>query len=169
MKHKQVEFIGFLTTFLVQYVIAPFLGKLGDSFYFRYPKIFTESILLFVLGLILVLYGSFIIIWAIVILRSCGEGTCDPRRPPKKLVISGPYKYVRHPMFSGSILALIGQAMVYFSPSLILITVLYGAVLYRNTVQVEEIELVGRFGDSYREYMKRVPRFILNPFKFLSV
>jgi protein-S-isoprenylcysteine O-methyltransferase Ste14 len=44
-----------------------------------------------------------------------GEGTLAPWDPPRKLVISGPYRYVRNPMISGLIFVLFGEALLLLS------------------------------------------------------
>ena len=68
-------------------------------------------------------------------------------------------------MASGGFLTLIGQALVYYSPSLFVIAILYGIIIYFNAIFVEEPALRKRFGDSYEAYFEQVPRFFPNPSK----
>jgi len=89
-----------------------------------------------------------------------GRGTLAPWDPPRSLVISGPYRYVRNPMISGVVLILIAE-------SLVLRSVAHGEwalfVTVINLVYIpllEEPVLEQRFGDEYREYALHVGRLI---------
>src|SRR4026207_721595 len=46
-----------------------------------------------------------------------GEGTLAPWDPPRKLVVHGPYRYVRNPMISGVLIIILGEALVLLSRS----------------------------------------------------
>jgi protein-S-isoprenylcysteine O-methyltransferase Ste14 len=75
------------------------------------------------------------------------------------LVTSGPYHYVRHPIYLGAFtfiiaLALVAANWLLLLPALAVITLIY------MQIGKEEAMLIDRFGDEYREYMKRTPRFI---------
>ena len=89
-----------------------------------------------------------------------GEGTLAPWDPPRRLVVRGPYRYVRNPMISGVVFVLFGEACVLRSlPHL----VWAGFFLALNLVYiplVEEPQLARRFGDAYREYCRHVPRVV---------
>ncbi len=89
-----------------------------------------------------------------------GRGTLAPWDPPEKLVVSGPYRYVRNPMISGVLFILFAEALVLLSwPH----AVWAASFLVLNMVQfplIEEPQLERRFGDSYREYCKHVRRFV---------
>ena len=89
-----------------------------------------------------------------------GDGTLAPWDPPRKLVIRGPYRYVRNPMISGVIALLFGEALVLLSTphfqwalGFLVINLVYIPLL-------EEPQLERRFGDSYRQYCRHVRRFI---------
>jgi len=89
-----------------------------------------------------------------------GSGTLAPRDPPRRLVVRGPYAYVRNPMISGVVFVLLGEALLLLSrPHLewALIVLLINAVYIPL---VEEPLLLNRFGDEYREYCRHVPRLM---------
>jgi protein-S-isoprenylcysteine O-methyltransferase Ste14 len=89
-----------------------------------------------------------------------GRGTLAPWDPPRRLVVRGPYRYVRNPMISGVVLILFGEALVLLSrPHLIWALVFLGI----NGVYIpllEEPLLAERFGADYREYCRHVPRLV---------
>jgi protein-S-isoprenylcysteine O-methyltransferase Ste14 len=89
-----------------------------------------------------------------------GQGTPAPWDPPKKLVVRGPYRYVRNPMITGALLLLLAEAMLLQSWPIAIWLVLF---FIGNSVYfplVEEKGLEKRFGDAYRKYKANVPRWI---------
>jgi protein-S-isoprenylcysteine O-methyltransferase Ste14 len=89
-----------------------------------------------------------------------GEGTLAPWDPPRRLVVRGPYRYVRNPMISGVLFLLVGEALILVSRPHLSLAVVFGAV---NAVYIplsEEPRLRGRFGAAYVDYCRHVPRFI---------
>jgi len=81
------------------------------------------------------------------------------QRKREALVTSGPYHYVRNPIYLGAFtfiiaLALVAANWLLLLPALVLITIIY------RQIDKEEAMLIDRFGDEYREYMKRTPRII---------
>ena len=88
-----------------------------------------------------------------------GEGTLAPWDPPRKLVLRGPYRFVRNPMISGVIFVLFAEALVLLSRPH---ATWAAAFLALNAIYIplmEEPQLERRFGDPYREYKKHVRRF----------
>jgi protein-S-isoprenylcysteine O-methyltransferase Ste14 len=162
---KVMEVSTYIGVALAIWVVSPALGKFIDTFYFPYPKLLTDSVITLLAGVCVVLLGTMLVVWTIVLFKTRGHGSPNPKLPPKELVISGPYRFSRNPMALGGLLTLVGEAMVYYSPSLLGIGVLYGIIVYLNAKFVEESELKKRFGAPYEEYLKRVPRFFPNPWK----
>ena len=89
-----------------------------------------------------------------------GEGTLAPWDPPRQLVVHGPYRYVRNPMISGVVLFLFGEAAVLLSLPQAAWAVLFLAVNLVYIPLVEEPQLRRRFGESYSEYTRHVPRVL---------
>ncbi len=110
----------------------------------------------------LVVLGVGLVLFAASLRRfvSEGEGTLAPWDPPRHLVVRGPYRYVRNPMISGVLFTLAGEAMILASrPHAIWALVFLGANLVYIPL-LEEPPLRARFGESYREYCRHVPRFL---------
>jgi protein-S-isoprenylcysteine O-methyltransferase Ste14 len=91
---------------------------------------------------------------------SHGRGTLAPWDPPKVLVVTGPYRFVRNPMISGVIFVLLSEASLLLSPVLLAWAVSFIAVNLIYIPLFEEPALADRFGDSYREYRAHVRRFL---------
>jgi len=92
-----------------------------------------------------------------------GLGTPAPIDPPKTLVATGLYRYVRNPMYVGVVAAILGEALLYASPLLLFYgsTVFLGFLLF--VVFYEEPTLARKFGESYAAYRRAVPRFLPRP------
>jgi protein-S-isoprenylcysteine O-methyltransferase Ste14 len=165
-RDRAMEVATYIIVFLLIWVISPLLGKFIDSFFFDYPKIFADSPLIILAGILLILPGSILTGWTIYLFKVEGQGTPNPMLPPKRLIVTGPYRFSRNPMAGGGLLTLLGEALVYYSPSLSVIAITYGLIVYLNAIFVEEPELRKRFGTPYEEYLEKVPRFFPNPFKF---
>jgi len=89
-----------------------------------------------------------------------GEGTLAPWDPPRRLVVRGPYRFVRNPMISGVIFLLFGEALVLLSRPHALWALVFLALNAVYIPLVEEPQLEQRFGDPYREYRANVRRFL---------
>lgn len=141
--------------------------KVGKFFY-RYRS-FTPIPLIIVLvyiaqptlysllsGTVVVLGGEALRIWGVGYLR----GGRARRLKAERLVMAGPYQYVRNPLYLGNFLLWLG--FVIFSGSLIMLLVaviLYG-FQYGNIILFEEEFLQQKFPHKYEEYCERVPRLI---------
>lgn len=76
------------------------------------------------------------------------------------LVTHGPFAFSRNPMFLSGLTVWLGWALFYGSAVIVLISVLLWAVTNYFTVPREERALEGRFGDTYRDYKRKVPRWL---------
>jgi protein-S-isoprenylcysteine O-methyltransferase Ste14 len=81
------------------------------------------------------------------------------QRKEETLVTSGPYQYVRNPIYLGAFTFIVALALVAANWLIILPALAVITVFYRQ-IEKEETMLTGRFGDEYREYVKRTPRLI---------
>ena len=89
-----------------------------------------------------------------------GKGTPAPWDPPQKLVVQGPYRYLRNPMITSVLLLRAAEVLFLGSRALagwLLVVFLANAVYFPL---VEEKALERRFGDQYRLYKANVPRWI---------
>jgi protein-S-isoprenylcysteine O-methyltransferase Ste14 len=89
-----------------------------------------------------------------------GGGTPAPIAPPKNLVISGPYRYVRNPMYVGVEFLIVGEAIFFGSWRLLEYAAVVGVGFCLFVLLYEEWALRKKFGAAYEEYCKTVPRWI---------
>jgi protein-S-isoprenylcysteine O-methyltransferase Ste14 len=78
---------------------------------------------------------------------------------PQRLVVEGPYRYVRNPLYDGDFCLILGAALLTRSWALVLVAALYLAQLALQ-LPFEERELEERFGVPYHRYCELVPRFV---------
>jgi len=89
-----------------------------------------------------------------------GRGTLAPWDPPRRLVVRGPYRFVRNPMISGVILVLLGEGLVLLSRSQLTWALIFLGINAVYLPLLEEPDLLHRFGEDYRQYRRHVPRLL---------
>jgi protein-S-isoprenylcysteine O-methyltransferase Ste14 len=89
-----------------------------------------------------------------------GRGTLSPVDPPRHLVVRGMYRYVRNPMYLSVTLIVLGEAVWAGSRPLAVYWAIWFACAHLFVVGYEEPYLRHRFGRSYDDYSRRVPRWI---------
>lgn len=96
-----------------------------------------------------------------------GRGTLAPWDPPRRLVVTGPYRYVRNPMISGVVFILLGEALALLSSAHLMWAMTFLALNVLYIPLIEEPQLRTRFGEAYREYSRHVPQLVprLRPWK----
>ncbi len=115
----------------------------------------TERI---VVGVVLMAAGLGLAIPAILVFRSAGTHV-EPWKPSRALATAGVYAYIRNPMYVGLGL-LVGGIGVAAASDWTLVMLVPGAiVLHIGVVKHEERYLEAKFGDDYRRYKARVPRY----------
>ena len=82
--------------------------------------------------------------------------------PPNTPITKGLYRYSRNPMYVTMFVFLLGLGIVTASWVLLLLFIVFvvGCVVF---ISVEEQSCLDKYGDAYREYMKRTPRWIGMP------
>lgn len=89
-----------------------------------------------------------------------GRGTPLPMDPPKALVVTGLYRYVRNPIYVGVLSIFLGHFLWFGYWALLLYTVFAFIGVHWFIVLYEEPTLKKKFGTDYEEYLKKVPRWI---------
>jgi protein-S-isoprenylcysteine O-methyltransferase Ste14 len=97
-------------------------------------------------------------------LQRLGEGTPNPRFPPRQLVTGGVYSLCRHPMFFGYDLAALGVVLLFRSPGMLFLSYPAFHLLQLRFLLREERILHKRFGRRFEEYRQRVPMLMPRSF-----
>jgi len=103
--------------------------------------------------------GALLAASCIAVFVSRGRGTPAPFDAPRVFVASGPYRYVRNPMYVGALAVLLGSGLASDSPSILLLALLFGLLMHGFVVLYEEPALDRRFGASYRDFTAQVNRW----------
>ena len=128
------------------------------TFFRTGPRI--ETGVLSFLAIPLWLIGGTIILWCFYDFTFKGRGTPLPTDPPRELVITGPYRYVRNPIYVavGIIYAAYFLWFGYWAILMVAALALVGAHAF--IVLYEEPTLKRKFGAAYEAYLRRVPRWV---------
>lgn len=113
-----------------------------------------------VVGAALALAGAAWVVAAFVRFAVDGLGTPAPVAPPARLVVSGPYRHVRNPMYVAVVAAVVGQALLFGSVALLLYAAALAAAFAAFVRGYEEPRLRRRFGADYDAYRAAVPRWL---------
>jgi len=89
-----------------------------------------------------------------------GKGTPAPVLPPKHLVVSGAYRYVRNPMYVAIVVALVGEGLALGSALILGYSVVIAVAFDLFIRFYEEPHLRKVFGTEYEEYRRSVRRWI---------
>ena len=136
------------------------------STYKRFPpELIGPDRLLFWPGLVAAGLGLAMAFWTVSLFTRFGQGTPAPWDPPQKLVVRGPYRYVRNPMITSVLLMLGAEALLFQSWPIFLWLLAFFLLNSIYFPLFEERSLEKRFGNDYQEYKKHVPRWVprLNP------
>lgn len=79
---------------------------------------------------------------------------------PRFLLVSGPYKFSRNPLYIADSVILLGWAIFYGSIAVLIGCLTFGAFLAFVLVPSEERQLQEQFGDEYARYRDSVPRWV---------
>ena len=125
----------------------------------RWPAA-VASLIGHVAGSLIFLCGFALFAWCISLFARVGKGTLAPWDPTERLVVVGPYRYVRNPMITGVVTMLIGETIFHGSRVLAMWAATFVVFNFFFFLGFEEPDLERRFGDDYRRYKAAVPRWI---------
>ena len=111
-------------------------------------------------GLVVVALGTALLAACVREFYVAGRGTLAPWQPPQALVVSGPYRRSRNPMYVGVVIILAGWAITYASPGLALYAVVILTVFHLRILWYEEPRLAAGSGDEWSRYRDSVRRWL---------
>ena len=137
--------------------VAFFLAGVGLQRYFPLSRLTIASGR--VLGAVLILLSLTLMTWSFGRFWAAGTSVI-PVRPTTALVVKGPYRLTRNPMYLGLLLLYAGVACWFgLVWPLLLVPVLIW-VIGASVIGREERYLIGKFGDEYRRYQAQVRRWL---------
>lgn len=148
-----------LLPFMVAVVVPAVLSALAGGPEFIYSGSFVSGVRL-LLGCLSAVVGLILLISTVVLFHYHGGGTLVPWDAPCRLVVRGPYRWVRNPMISGVAGIVLSEALLAGSW---LLAAWFGVFVLANALWIplwEEPGLERRFGEPYRLYKSQVPRWM---------
>lgn len=146
-------------------VIGTFLGLVPASLCLtfglhRIPVDPVQEYALQALGSLLAAGGGILSYVCMMVFILHGDGTAFPSDPPKRFVATGPYRFVRNPMYVGNLVLACGVGLVFQSLTYLTYAACLAVLTHLYVVAYEEPRLRRRFGDSYDAYCKAVNRWL---------
>ena len=134
--------------------------SLGIGLAFAFPGIAIKSgrTEVFVAGLVLMVAGIALRWYAVLVLGTSFTVNVATR-PGQPVVESGPYRWIRHPSYTGGLLTLLGVLVCCCNP-VSLLSVVFALGGYARRIRIEEKALATDLGAPYRDYMRRTKRLI---------
>lgn len=109
------------------------------------------------LGLVAMLAGIVVVLWAYATMGGYWSGDVSVRRD-HVVVDTGPFAFVRHPVYAAYLLGVFGAALALADPAVAVAAVISVPVM-RGRAMAEERFLEAHLGDAYRDYRRRVRMF----------
>jgi len=141
----------YVTLIIVITVFAIIFNKVGFFSNFRFSKF---TIFIDILGLLIIISGLIIWISAVVISK------IDKNIKDNNLVVDGIYKCVRNPIYSAFLF--VSSGILFFTHNLLflILPIIYWIILTQLMIHTEEIWLLNKYGDKYKDYCKKTNRCI---------
>jgi protein-S-isoprenylcysteine O-methyltransferase Ste14 len=111
------------------------------------------------LGVLFLAAGLAVILWAAKIFDEAGT-TIKPFEQSSALVVRGPYRFSRNPIYLSMVLGLIGIAVLAGSLTPFLVVPWFAIFIDRRFIRVEEAQLRQAFGSEYDTYTAKVRRWL---------
>ena len=129
------------------------------SFYFAGASMAMLPGWVFSLGIFLIILGIIIRQWSMIILGKYFSAVIGTHEG-QKVIEKGPYKYIRHPSYTGALIIFIGLGLSLQSGAAVLTLILLFIIAYGYRISVEEKTLITELGEPYIEYKNRTKKLI---------
>ena len=113
-----------------------------------------------VIGALLIALGLPVLLDSFARFAIQGLGTPAPLAPPKHLVVTGLYRYVRNPMYVAVTSLILGQGLLFGSVRVLEYALVVGLGFHLFVLLYEEPALRGKFVEEYKEFCAHVPRWL---------
>jgi protein-S-isoprenylcysteine O-methyltransferase Ste14 len=138
-------------------VVLPYCAYQIDRLY---PQWHYELGGLRILGVVLFVGAAGMYCWSAYLLAHKGRGAYVEFDPPAKLVLAGPFRWMRNPIAACVVAMLLGEAVALSSTGIFALFLIAVPLAHLQAVLIEEPLLTKRFGEAYLQYRSRVPRWL---------
>ena len=149
-----------LVSVLLLFVALPLAFHLAGE---RFAGPTSYSALRAAIGSAVLAGGLAAYLYCAIWLMHRGRGPYIEFDPPRRLVRSGPYRWVRNPIVLSVLVTIAGEAVLFGSPGILGLWLLIVPVVYVQVTRIEEPLLSKRFGSEYSRYCAEVPRWLPRP------
>jgi protein-S-isoprenylcysteine O-methyltransferase Ste14 len=111
----------------------------------------------------LIAVGAALYFSCLWVFATVGRGTPAPWDAPRRVVAVGPYRWVRNPIYIAALLVVVGEAWLFLSRPLLVYAGTVAIFFHLLVIGYEEPTLRRRFGETYAEYRRTVPRWVPRP------
>lgn len=120
---------------------------------------FWDNLVVSLLGIFILVIGGLIVIMGRYQLKQFGSGVLTIE-DNHQLITTGIFRYIRHPIYAGSIIGVFGFYFAFHSLIVLIVLTITYFIIFRHRLLFEEKMLVEEFGKDYREYMKQTKKLI---------
>lgn len=113
-----------------------------------------------VTGLLVVGVGSVLLLWCVVEFYRAGRGTLAPWAPARNMVVTGPYKWSRNPMYIAVVLVILGWALWFGSRDGAIYLAAVAVAFHFRVTLYEEPRIAAQFPADWPDYARRVRRWL---------
>jgi len=125
----------------------------------QFPILQFTDITISLIGIILVSLGIGLCLWAIKLLKK-HKTTLHPHKKPSKLVVHGPYRMSRNPMYLGFLMISVGTVLLFANVLAFVGPLIFFGYISLFVIPIEEAMLTKGFGKSYKTYTKAIRRWL---------
>lgn len=111
------------------------------------------------IGISIGIAGVVVFTWAVVTLMR-SRTTVMPHKGVSSLVVSGPYRWFRNPIYLGDVMIMLGLAEMTKNLWFVVVAAIFAPLVTLLQILPEERHLEAKFGDAYRAYKERTRRWI---------
>jgi len=111
------------------------------------------------IGATLAIAGAILILWGVAAMRRA-RTNIYPSLPATALVIAGPFRFTRNPLYVALAILFLGLTFEFNTWWGVIVLVPLLAVMHFGVIRREECYLEGKFGEPYRDYCRKVRRYL---------
>jgi len=135
------------------------IASIYIAFGFSLVRVATLPDWVFYPGILLMVAGIVLRQWSIAILGSFFSVVVSIQEG-QTIVRSGPYRFIRHPSYTGTLMTMAGIGLAVQSWGALLMLLIVCSLVYRYRIEIEEKALVEQFGSDYVAYMHETKMLI---------